>query len=121
MDYLLKKHRSPKTITCHLQTIRLFFDYLINDEGMPLTNPVTKVSIRLPRPLPRHLKDADVERLLAVIRDPRDRAMFILMLRCGLRVGGGLSSRRRCHRASSPAHICCKRERRQGPGCLSQR
>ncbi len=86
VDYLLKKHRSPKTITCHLQTIRLFFDYLINDEGMPLTNPVTKVSIRLPRPLPRHLKDADVERLLAVIRDPRDRAMFILMLRCGLRV-----------------------------------
>jgi site-specific recombinase XerD len=86
VDYLLRKHRSPKTITCHLQTIRLFFDYLINDEGMPLTNPVTKVSIRLPKPLPRHLKDADVERLLAVIRDPRDRAMFILMLRCGLRV-----------------------------------
>jgi site-specific recombinase XerD len=86
VDYLLRKHRSPKTITCHLQTIRLFFDYLINDEGMTIINPVTKVSIRLPKPLPRHLKDDDVERLLAAIRDPRDRAMFILMLRCGLRV-----------------------------------
>jgi site-specific recombinase XerD len=86
VDHLLRKQRTPKTITCHLQTIRLFFDYLINDGGMPLANPVTKVSIRLPKPLPRHLKDAEVEKLLAVIRDPRDRAMFILMLRCGLRV-----------------------------------
>ena len=86
VDYLLRRHRSPKTITCHLQTIRLFFDYLINDEGMPLVNPVTKVAIRLPKPLPRHLKDAEVEKFLAVIKDPRDRAMFLLMLRSGLRV-----------------------------------
>ena len=86
VDYLLKKHRTPKTITCHLQTTRLFFDYLINDEGMALTNPITKVSIRLPKPLPRHLKDQDAERFLSVIQDARDRAMFILMLRCGLRV-----------------------------------
>jgi site-specific recombinase XerD len=86
VDYLLRKRRTPKTITCHLQAIRLFFDYLINDEGMGLTNPITKVSIRLPKPLPRHLKDQDVERFLSVIEDARDRAMFILMLRCGLRV-----------------------------------
>ena len=86
VEYLLRKRRTPKTITCHLQTIRLFFDYLINDEGMVLTNPITKVSIRLPKPLPRHLKDQDVERFLSVIQDARDRAMFILMLRCGLRL-----------------------------------
>jgi site-specific recombinase XerD len=86
VDHLLRKRRTPKTITCHLQTIRLFFDYLINDEGMTLINPITKVSIRLPKPLPRHLKDHDVERFLSVIDDQRDRAIFILMLRCGLRV-----------------------------------
>jgi site-specific recombinase XerD len=57
VDHLLRKRLSPKTITCHLQTIRLFFDYLINEEEMAMANPVTKVSIRLPRPLPRHLKD----------------------------------------------------------------
>jgi len=84
VDYLLKKHRSPKTVTCHLQTIRLFFDYLINDEGMTVINPVTKVSIRLPKPLPRHLKDDDVQRLLAVIKDPRDRAMFYPHAGCGM-------------------------------------
>ncbi len=85
VDHLLKKRRTPKTITCHLQTIRLFFDYLI-EEGIPMINPVIRISIRLPKPLPRHLKDDQVTRLLAVITDVRDRAMFMLMLRCGLRV-----------------------------------
>jgi site-specific recombinase XerD len=86
VDHLLQKRRTPKTITCHLQTIRLFFEYLLQEEGMPTTNPVTRISIRLPKPLPRHLKDDQVTRLLGVITDIRDRAMFMLMLRCGLRV-----------------------------------
>jgi site-specific recombinase XerD len=86
VDHLLRKRRTPKTITCHLQTIRLFFDYLIQEEEIPIINPVTRISLRLPKPLPRHLKDDQVTRLLAVIKDVRDRAMFMLMLRCGLRV-----------------------------------
>jgi len=86
VDHLLGKRRTPKTITCHLQTIRLFFDYLANEEGRPITNPVTRISLRLPKPLPRHLKDDQVRSLFAGIRDLRDRAMFMLMLRCGLRV-----------------------------------
>jgi site-specific recombinase XerD len=86
VDHLMGKCLSPKTITCHLQTIRLFFNYLIDDEGIPMANPIAKVSIRLPKPLPRHLQDDQVKRFLAVITDPRDRAMVMLMLRCGLRV-----------------------------------
>ena len=86
VDHLQRKHLTPKTITCYLQTVRLFYDYLINEEGMALVNPVTKIAIRLPKPLPRHLKDYQVANLLAVITKVRDRAMFMLMLRSGLRV-----------------------------------
>jgi site-specific recombinase XerD len=86
VDHLLRKRRTPKTITCHLQTIRLFFDYLLNEEGRSVINPVTRISLRLPKPLPRHLKDDQVKRLFDGITDLRDRAMFMLMLRCGLRV-----------------------------------
>ena len=86
VDHLFRKRLSPKTITCHLQTIRLFFDYLIDEEGMEMINPVARISIRLPKPLPRHLKDNQVARLFAVITTVRDRAMFMLMLRSGLRV-----------------------------------
>jgi site-specific recombinase XerD len=86
VDHLLRKRRTPKTITCHLQTIRLFFDYLMNEEARSMVNPITRISLRLPKPLPRHLKDNQVTELLGVITDLRDRAMFMLMLRCGLRV-----------------------------------
>ena len=86
IDHLLRKRRTPKTITCHLQTIRLFFDYLLNEEGRSMVNPVTRISLRLPKPLPRHLKDDQVRKLFGVVTDLRDRAMFMLMLRCGLRV-----------------------------------
>jgi site-specific recombinase XerD len=86
VDHLLQKRCTPKTITCHLQSIRLFFEYLLEEEGIPIAHPITRISIRLPKPLPRHLKDDQVTRLLAVITDVRDRAMIMLMLRCGLRV-----------------------------------
>jgi len=87
VDSLLHRRLSPKTINCHLISIRVFYDYLHDEEGIELTNPVKRGSLlRLPRPLPRHLKDHEVVRLFELIGSPRDRAMFSLMLRCGLRV-----------------------------------
>jgi len=87
MEHLLRRRRKPKTINCHLGCIHAFYDYLIEDERMPLINPVRKnYRLRLPRPLPKHLRDAQVVALFKEIDDTRDRAMFMLMLRCGLRV-----------------------------------
>jgi site-specific recombinase XerD len=86
VDHLLRKRLSPKTIASHLQTLHVFFEYLIDEEKIPMTNPINRVSIRLPKPLPRCLKDDQTDRFFAVIRDLRDRAMFMLMLRAGLRV-----------------------------------
>jgi site-specific recombinase XerD len=42
--------------------------------------------MRLPRGLPKHLKDEQIELLFQNLKGARDRAMFMLMLRCGLRV-----------------------------------
>jgi site-specific recombinase XerD len=86
VDHLQRRHLTPKTVTSYLQTVRIFFDHCINEEGIVMNNPVTKIAIRLPKPLPRHLTDDQVTNLLAVITKVRDRAMFMLMLRCGLRV-----------------------------------
>ena len=55
------------------------------EEG--ISNPVKKGSgLRLTRPLPRYLKEEEVARLFSRIKKLRDRAIFMLMLRCGLRV-----------------------------------
>ena len=87
MDHLLDKRLKPKTINCYLNSIRGFYEYLIEEEQVPILHPVKRgYSLRLSRPLPRYLRDEDVPRLFNVISSKRDRAMFMLMLRCGLRV-----------------------------------
>ncbi len=87
IDYLIDKRLAPKTINCHLESIRGFYNYLIDEEDIKTKNPVKKgYALRLPHPLPRHLKDEEVEVLLETIKGPRDIAIFMLMLRCGLRV-----------------------------------
>ena len=84
---MLKKKLAPKTINCHLVTIRQFYDFLRDEEELAIDNPVRKGRhLRLSKPLPKHLKDGDVMSFLSVIDNKRDRAIFMLMLRSGLRV-----------------------------------
>jgi len=87
LDYLLDRGLQPKTINCHLDSLRGFYHYLIDEEQVQMVHPVKRgYTLRLSRPLPRHLRDEEVGRLLQVIHDRRDRALVMLMLRCGLRV-----------------------------------
>jgi site-specific recombinase XerD len=87
IDHLLDKRLSAKTINCYLDGIRGFYDYLIHEENVQMPNPVKRgYVLKLARPLPRYLRDEEIPRLFAVIDHPRDRAIFMLMLRCGLRV-----------------------------------
>lgn len=87
IEALLDRTLKPKTINCHLDSIRGFYEYLHNEEELPIPNPVKRgYALRLPRPLPRYLKDEEVHKLLHTVKKPRDRAMLYLMLRCGLRV-----------------------------------
>jgi len=87
IEFLLGRGLTPKTINCRLDSVRGFFTYLSQEEETPRSNPVKKGSaLRLARPLPRYLKDEEVTRLFSRIKKGRDRAIFMLMLRCGLRV-----------------------------------
>ena len=87
IEHLLDKGLKPKTINCHLDSIRGFYHYLHREEDVVMVNPVKRgYALRLPRPLPRYLKDDEVERFLSIPKKARDHAMFYLMLRCGLRV-----------------------------------
>jgi site-specific recombinase XerD len=85
VDHLLDKGLSPKTINCYLYSIRSLYEYLEEEQGVQ--NPVRSGdALRLSKPLPRFLKDEQVDQLFGKITDKRDRALFYLMLRCGLRV-----------------------------------
>jgi len=87
IDFLMRKRLKPKTINCHLVSIRVFYEYLHNEEEIRIPNPVKRgYVLKQSKPLPKHLRDEEVEKLFAVIKNLRDRAMFKVMLRCGLRV-----------------------------------
>jgi site-specific recombinase XerD len=87
IDYLLSQRLRPKTINCYLNTVCQFYHYLSEEEGIHVVNPVKKPNImKLPRGLPKHLKDEQIEILFKNLKGRRDQAMFVLMLRCGLRV-----------------------------------
>ena len=87
IDHLLDKRLNPKTINCYLDSVRGFYDYLIHEEEIAITHPLKRgYALRLSRPLPRYLREEQIQKLFDGIDRPRDLAMFKLMLRCGLRV-----------------------------------
>jgi site-specific recombinase XerD len=87
IDFLSDKGLKAKTINSYLNSIRGFYEYLRHEEGIRVTNPVKPgYSLRLPVPLPRFVEDDDVQKLFDTIQNRRDKAMFKIMLRCGLRV-----------------------------------
>lgn len=87
IDYLMRRRLKPKTINCHLNSIRQFYHYLREEDVLTIANPVRRShALKMSRPLPRHLRDEQVESFFKVVKGNRDRAMFMLMLRCGLRV-----------------------------------
>lgn len=87
IDYLHGKRMEPASINLYLAIIRVFYAYLKYDEKINVTNPVKAGNrLRVPKALPRFLREEDVATLFNAIKGKRDTAMFKLMLRCGLRV-----------------------------------
>ncbi len=87
IDVLLDKQLGPQTINAHLIVIRGFYYFLQDEEEIAVDNPAIKgLALRLPQPLPQHLQDDEIEKLFRNVTKKRDLAMFMLMLRCGLRV-----------------------------------
>jgi site-specific recombinase XerD len=78
--------RTWATINRRLNALKHFFDYCL-DQQMVVGNPVKPSHfVRRGRPLPKALSREQVQRLFAQIEHPMDRALFLVMLRCGLRV-----------------------------------
>jgi len=90
VDQFVEHHhhrgRSWATINRRLNALKHFFDFCL-DQQWVLGNPVKPSHfVRRGRPLPKALPREQVQRLFAQIEHPMDRALFLVMLRCGLRV-----------------------------------
>jgi integrase/recombinase XerD len=81
------------TVRTRLACIIAFLHFLMEQEV--ISGAVLKRSIRLklPEVLPRAINPADVRKLLSVIDNIRDRALILLLLRTGMRIGEALGLR----------------------------
>lgn len=77
----------PATVNRRLAAVISLYAFL-SDEDPLLVCPVLRARhhLREPRRLPRPVQEDDLRRFFAAVDNARDRAMFVLMLRCGLRI-----------------------------------
>lgn len=71
----------------HLHTLYAFLQYLVDNEVLPADLLQKKIRIKLPEVLPRAIPDEDLKQILAVITNVRDRALILLLLHTGMRIG----------------------------------
>jgi integrase/recombinase XerD len=78
------------TVRTRLACILAFLHFLMEQEVIPWSFLKRRIKLKLPDTLPRAMNPADVRKLLAVIDDIRDRALILLLLRTGIRIGEAL-------------------------------
>ncbi len=81
------------TVRTRLACIIAFLHFLMEQEIIPSTVLKRGIKLKLPEVLPRAMNPSDVRKLLGVIDDIRDRALFLLLLRTGIRIGEALGLR----------------------------
>src|SRR5918911_463910 len=86
VEHQHQRGRSWATINRRLNALKPFFDFCL-DQQLVEGNPVKPSHfVRRGRPLPKALSREQVQQLFAQITHPMDRALFLVILRCGLRV-----------------------------------
>jgi site-specific recombinase XerD len=81
------------TVRTRLACIIAFLHFLMEQDVISGAVLKRSIKLKLPDVLPRAMNPADVRKLLSVIDDIRDRALFLLLLRTGIRIGEALGLR----------------------------
>ena len=86
------EHEQDKGLTIQsvktkLTALYAFVNYLVKSDILPQEILERKIRLRLSEALPRAIFFEDVRALLAVVSNVRDRAMVLLLLRTGMRIG----------------------------------
>ena len=83
----------PLTVNTRLRSVKAFLRFLIDAEVIDYRVLSRKITIKVPEALPRAMDPDDVRRLLSVIKHCRNRAMILVLLRTGMRIGELLNTR----------------------------
>ena len=87
VQYEQDREQKPASVVNYLRVIYAFIVFLVDQGVLPNTIMQPKIKVKLPKPLPRAIPAEDVQRLLSGITAVRDRALLLLLLRTGMRIG----------------------------------
>ena len=87
VQYEQDREQKPASVVNYLRAIYAFIVFLVDQGVLPYTIMKPKIKIKLPEALPRAIPTEDVQRLLEAITSIRDRALILLLLRTGMRIG----------------------------------
>ncbi len=83
----------PNSVRTRLCAVYAFVRFLIENKIVGYELMERKIKLKLPDPLPRAMDPQDLSRLLSVIDNIRDRALILLLLRTGMRIGELLNAK----------------------------
>jgi len=76
-----------QSVKTKLTSIYAFLNYLVKSGILPQEILERKIRLKLPETLPRAIVFEDIKSLVATVTEVRDRAMILLLLRTGMRIG----------------------------------
>jgi len=83
----------PSTVRFRLDVLKAFMRYLIEKDVISSDILFKRMIIKVPQSLPKAMEMEDETRLLSVIDNVRNRAIILLLLRTGMRIGELLNTR----------------------------
>ena len=93
IEYEQDRGMSPNTVSTRLRTLNAFINFLIQNDVLHPDLLKRKMRVKVPDSLPRAIEPEDVHQLLTVIKNPRDRALILTLLRTGMRIGELLNTK----------------------------
>ena len=87
IEYEQDRGLKPATVRTTLSMVYAFIRFLIKNKVIDQELLERRIKLRLPDYLPRAIEAEHIRQLLSVVDRIRDRAMILLLLRTGMRIG----------------------------------
>ena len=87
VEHEQEKGLKVNSVRNHLHTVYAYLRYLVENDVLPADILQKKIRIKLPEVLPKAIPAEDLKQILSVITGVRDRALILLLLHTGMRIG----------------------------------
>ncbi len=87
IDHEQERGMYISTVRTRMVSVIAFLHFLIEQEILSPSLFKKRIKLKLPETLPRAMNPKDVKKLIDVIHNIRDRALILLLLRTGMRIG----------------------------------